>query len=63
MFHQLSQSELADIRYTIEAAEDGRQWLLRLRSLYDNKVKSNEIKNKRKESQEPFVARQQQLSA
>lgn len=63
MFHQLSASELADILFTIEAAEDGRQWLLRLRSLNELRVKSNEIEDKREKSEESVIPRQQQLSA
>ena len=63
MFHQLSQSEIADINYSIESAEEGRRWLLRLRSLHDNKVKSNEVKIETEKSEGKVISRQQYLSA
>lgn len=63
MFHQLSQSELADIRHSIELAEEGRQWLLRLHSLNGNRDKQNETEIKREESQNKVVPSQQHLSA
>lgn len=63
MFHQITPSELADIHHTIELAEEGRQWLLRLRSLHDIEVKSNEIKIETEKSEGKVISRQQCLSA
>lgn len=60
MFHQLSESERADIRRSIEESEAGMAWLIRLRSLYDNRVKSNETQNKTKESEGKVISRQLQ---
>lgn len=63
MFHQLSESERADIRHSIEESEAGMAWLIRLRSLNKIGVKSNEIKIETEKSEGKVISSQQQLSA